>query len=236
MILPAEGWALILSYLSYNDLIETSAVCKCFYHLPRKNSGFVKKAIDSRAVFSSVNPYGQYRDACLLFAEQISYGLRKKINENLFLQSKDVILNNLLFDILPFWVWKHLWYCSRSYYCSSMCLSCTRVCIDYGSASDYINNKLDVPIELFPRLLREGIVLMNKIYFFVHFHGVLGIKRINNFGMLYYESVSSPFFFYKTNLEILRRIVYNFVEKKILPLLISNGFSAYRNKTVCGLR
>lgn len=44
-----------------------------------KNTGFVKKLIDSRALFSGVNPYERYKEACLSFAEQISYGLRKEI-------------------------------------------------------------------------------------------------------------------------------------------------------------
>ena len=48
---------------------------------------------------SGVNPYQQYRAACLPFAEQISYGLRKIFDEDLFLRAKDVILNNLLFAI-----------------------------------------------------------------------------------------------------------------------------------------
>ena len=74
-----------------------------FLSLVKKNSGFVKKLTDLRALFSGVNPYEQYRDACMLFAEQISRGLRKGFDdEDLFLEAKDVILNNLLFDILPF--------------------------------------------------------------------------------------------------------------------------------------
>ena len=77
MILPLEVWALILPYLSYNDLIKASAVCKCFYDLTRKNSGFIKKLTNSRALFSGVNLYEQYKDVCLPFAPQIHFGLKK---------------------------------------------------------------------------------------------------------------------------------------------------------------
>ena len=144
------------------------------------------------------------------------------------MRAKDAILNNLLFDILPFLV-----------YCSSMCLYCTRVCINYKGISDCVNNNLYVPIELFPQPVGEGIMLKDKIYFFVHFHCTISGKRKqieNNFGTLYYESMCSPFLMYKTYFEILCRIVYNFVDKKILPLFINNGFSACRNETVCDLR
>ena len=169
------------------------------------------------------------------FAHQISYGLKKGFDdEDLFLQAKEVILNNLLFDILLFWVWNHLWYFSRNYYCSSIFLSCPRVC-----STDYVNDKLYVSIALFPQLVQEDIVLMEKVYFFVHFHGAFNVKRkqiVNNFGVLYYESISSPFLLYKTYLEILCMIVYNFVEKKILPLFINNGFSACSGRTACDRR
>ena len=97
-------------------------------------------------------------------------------------------------------------------------MSCPRVC-----STDYVNDKLYVPIALFPQLVQEDIVLTEKVYFFVHFHGAFNVKRkqiVNNFGVLYYESISSPFLLYKTYLEILCTIVYNFVEKKILPLFI----------------
>ena len=76
MILPLEVWALILPYLSYNDLIKASAVCKCLYDLSRENSGFIKKLTDSRALFSGVNLYEQYKDVCLPFAPQINFGLK----------------------------------------------------------------------------------------------------------------------------------------------------------------
>ena len=120
-----------------------------------------------------------------------------------------------------------------------MCLYCNRVCINHRGVSDLINNKLYVPTEPFPQLVREGIVLMDKISFFVHFHSTFSMKRkqnINNFGVLYYESISSLFLLYKTYLEILCRIVYNFVDKKVLPLFINDGFSVCRNITVCDQR
>ena len=89
--------------MSNSNLIKASAVCKCFYHLSRKNSEFAKKLTDSRALFSGANTYEQYREVCLSLAEQISHGLKKNFDdEDLFLRAKDVIFNNLLFDILPF--------------------------------------------------------------------------------------------------------------------------------------
>ena len=52
MNIPIEVWALILSYLESNDLIEVSCVCKDFYRLPRINI-YVKKLNESRQIFGN---------------------------------------------------------------------------------------------------------------------------------------------------------------------------------------
>ena len=90
----------------------------------------------------------------------------------------------------------------------------------------------------FPQPIRESIVLMDKVYFFVHYHGAFGRGNIrsshaNNFGVLYYECTNSPFILYKTYLEFMCRIVYNIVDKKVLSLLVSNSESKCRLFTVC---
>ena len=74
-------------------------------------------------------------------------------------------------------------------------------------------DKLYVPIALFPQPVQECIVVIDKIYFFVHFHSTFNVKRkpiVNNFDVLYYESISNPFLMCKTYFKTLCRIVYNF--------------------------
>ena len=64
---------------------------------------------------------------------------------------------------------------------------------------------------------------MDKVYFFIHCHGVFA-NNINysdqsqNFRVLYYECINSQLILYKTNLELLYRITYNHVNKKILAV------------------
>ena len=48
MDLPFEVLVIIFSYLTPNDIMEASAVCKLFYHVSRKNKLFVKKLDDSK--------------------------------------------------------------------------------------------------------------------------------------------------------------------------------------------
>ena len=82
---------------------------------------------------------------------------------------------------------------------------------------------------------------MEKIYFFVHYHGALARednreRHANNFGFLFHECISSPFLLYKTHLELTCRIVFTVVDKEILPLFLSELRSSYRSLTVCNYR
>ena len=54
-----------------------------------------------------------------------------------------------------------------------------------------------------------------------------------NFGTLFYEVINSPFLLWKSYLDILARIVFNFCEKYILPVLLSDWNDDCRNYTAC---
>ena len=188
-----EVWSLIFSFLSYNDLIGASAVCKCFYYLSQNNDGFVKKLSHLRALLCW--------DACLSFAGQLSHGPSDSFEEEVFLEAKEIIMTGLVFGISQFRVCNQLFFCSRSHYCSDIWLFCTRVNISYHGVSGYINKKLFVPITYIPQSIRVGIVLMEKVYFFVHYHGGFAkgnihASYVSNFGVLYYECINSPFILY----------------------------------------
>lgn len=107
-------------------------------------------------------------------------------------------MTGLVFGISQFRVCNQLFFCSRSHYCSDIWLFCTRVNISHHGVSDYINKKLFVPITYIPQSIRVGIVLMEKVYFFVHYHGGFAkgnihASYVSNFGVLYYECINSPF-------------------------------------------
>ena len=54
-----------------------------------------------------------------------------------------------------------------------------------------------------------------------------------SFGTLFYEVINSPFLLWKSYLDILARTVFNFCEKYILPVLLSDCNDDCRNYTVC---
>lgn len=80
--------------LTYNDLLEISAVWRTFYYLCRQNMRFVENLLHSRALISGVNIFYQYKNIWLLFAEQLFYLLNVYFEDVLF-TSKNLLLLNL---------------------------------------------------------------------------------------------------------------------------------------------
>ena len=196
MDLLIEVWVIMFSYLTPNDIIEASAVCKVFYHVSRKNKLFVKKLHDSRKLYNDDRwIFSYYSDVFVSFSNQLFVYLKEYVNEdNLFL-AKDVLMDMLYYSVLPFHVWNHLFLCERSQYMANMCRYCTKFYIKNKKISDHINDKLFVEINQFPIRLSSGVVVARRINLFVH----ANIAAINdlfglNFGSLYCESISSPFF------------------------------------------
>ena len=151
--------------LTYNDLLEISAVSRTFYYLCRQNMRFAENLSHSRALFSGVNIFYQYKNRWFLFAEQLFYLLNDYFEEHVLFTLKNLLRLNLFSKFFLFVFSNHLFCCSRSYYCS---------------------------YQFFPSSIREGIVLMYKV-FFVHSYSAFAKEKIysdhcNNFGVLYYNA------------------------------------------------
>ena len=104
---------------------------------------------------------------------------------------KKFITTELIFKILPFCVFNHLFCCSRT---------------------------ITVPIN-FSRRQLENVSCWCTKFFFVHSYSAFAKEKIysdrcNNFGVLHYECISNPFILYKTNLELLCRIASQFTKWK----------------------
>ena len=95
---------------------------------------------------------------------------------------------------------------------------------------DFLNEKLMFNYGLLPSALVENFdFLENGVQFFVHYHGIIYKGRnknfhnnYDNFGVIYYESVNSPFMLYKIYLEILCRVIFNSLLKNVLPLILAD--------------
>ena len=106
MDLPPDVLVIILSYLTPNDVIESSAVCKLFYRLSR-----TKKLYNNRKSI-----YFYYENVFLTFSNQLFQCL-KDISEDNLLLAKDVIMGGSYYSPLAFR--------ERSHYTIIMCKYCT---------------------------------------------------------------------------------------------------------------
>ena len=122
----ADVWCSIFSYLTHRDVIEVSACWKVFHCLPKWNKRFVEKLFHSRSLFSGATMFDHYKDVCFSFVAQLSHALNDYFDEDTFFDQKNCIMDKLIFNMLPFRVFNHLFSCSRSCYCSDVCFFCTR--------------------------------------------------------------------------------------------------------------
>ena len=124
ILLPPGVWLIVFSFWSYNDLIEASAVCKLFYELSRKSSGYVEKLLPSRQhLINSRIMFTGYGDVRLSLCCQFFHYLMQYVREeDFFFDAKNIIMGRLIYSILPFSVWNQMFYCMRSEYCLGMCL------------------------------------------------------------------------------------------------------------------
>ena len=117
MDLPPDVLVIILLYLTPNDVIESSAVCKLFYRLSRTNKLFVKKLSDSKKLYNNRKSiYCYYENVFLTFSNQLFQCL-KDISEDNLLLAKDVIMGGSYYSALAFR--------ERSHYTIIMCKYCT---------------------------------------------------------------------------------------------------------------
>ena len=192
-----------------NDVIEVSVVCKDFYRGTRKNKFFTKKLSDIRRlnrIERIVSEY--YYDWILCLSDQLSTNLKEYVSEENLLKVKKNLLSKFYHQILPFCVWNHIVLCDRSQFSVDISRSCTRLYVPNKKISDYINNNFFVEIDHFPVQISHEIIAEKKKYLFAHTNLISsrGDPFGLNFGGFYYESVTSPFLFWKTYLDILSRI------------------------------
>ena len=106
-----ELWALITSNI---DLLDVSMRSKMFYVLVHKNNRYRLRLDHSKQILSSKNVFDKYLDAWISFNYQLSSKL--DLTEDLIFAVKDKILNDIIFETLPFRVYDHLFFCDRYFY------------------------------------------------------------------------------------------------------------------------
>ena len=238
MDLPIEVWTIVLSYLHLNDLIEMSATCKFFYYLSRENKLFIKKMNESNRLFNDKGKFfDHYYDMCFSFSSLLTVCLREHVCMKNLIEAKSIVLDKLFHAILPFRVWKHLFLCVRSHNEKDMCAFRTKIYINNKKISQHINKKLFVEIDKYiPMELQFGVAAAKDINLFVHTNVCdkkHAFDRYTNFGIVFYESMNSPFIIWKLYLDILCRVVFNLRDKSVLHVILSGATGDCRRYTAC---
>ena len=137
------------------------------------------------------------------------------------------IMKSLQCSILSFHVLNYMFLFVGSNYSPAM--YCTRLYINNKKILDHVNKKLFLQVDL-----SNGIAVSKKIYLFAHSNidamsNVYGL----NFGVLYYESIESPFMVWKLYLDVFCRVVFNVSYKLIYNFTVLGSDSNCREFAVC---
>ena len=224
-------------------MTDTSAVCRFFNQLSRKNKLLLKKLRNLRKLVKNYREiFICYDDVFVSFSSQLSASLKEHINEENLLKVRGVIMDKVYFSVLPFHIWYHL-FCVKGLNISMICVNTVQSCIFNIQISDHVNEKLFASIYQLPVQLRKGMVITEKVYLFAHTNVFIKNHLFrSNFGSLYYESISSPFLLWKSYLDILCRAIFNVSYKFVLPILVSGvdlncrKFTAYTSRNCSGLK
>ena len=137
-------------------------------------------------LFHVLTFFDRYSDKCLSFSSQLSHRLRKYFDEDLMFVVRKKIMVDLIFEILSFRIFHHLFYCNRGFYVYNKYVFGTRFHVRERNLSDFLNHKFTFLKSYFPG------DFVRDIYLDKNFENNYG-----SFGVLYYEEVDRPFILYK---------------------------------------
>ena len=137
------------------------------------------------------------------------------------------IMKSLQCSILSFHVLNYMFLFVGSNYSPAM--YCTRLYINNKKILDHVNKKLFLQVDL-----SNGIAVSKKIYLFAH-SNIDAMSNVHglNFGVLYYESIESPFMVWKLYLDVFCRVVFNVSYKHIYNFTVLGSDSNCREFAVC---
>ena len=137
----------------------------------------------------------------------------------------------MFYAILPFRMWLYLWFCSRFQEDLHIYKFCSMLRIQNVKINNYIRKNFFIKTCLFPMLLRHSILYAPDNRLFVSIRSGRDRQRPyceHNFGLLFYEEISSPFLLFKFYLDILGRIIFNVCDKHLLPIMLNNQYLSAR--------
>ena len=157
------------------------------------------------------------------FPDRLQHRLENYLGEDLRLICRKKLLSGVIFDVLTFRIYNHLFNCDIGFYINNRC----NLCAKFFSRDTKISAFLDKSVRFDRSLLPVDFhaeFLGDKILFSVHYLSVVSKHYDDSycdFEGVYFEKIDSCFLLYKKYLEILCCVVFNSLLKEILPLVLS---------------
>ena len=232
---------MVFKYVKYFNLIEASAVSTEWYFIA-KTSIFTAKLKETNQFFLDKDwLLNIYKKHFIRFRDNVYWDILNVLqHEKVFIVESE-IFGRMLYSVLPFCDWCHFWCCCRSQYNPDICQFCTKLQIKDKIIVKYIKKKLVLAAKKrFPIFLRSTVTFNSEIPLFVHVQCGPDRQRSyskNNYGVLYYEFINSPFMLFKNYLDILGKIILNQCDKYLLPALCKGeNEQICRRHTACSVK
>ena len=122
---------------------------------------------------------------------------------------------------MPLKTYCHLFHCCRGFNSVNKCFYCSRSCVQNKNIARYLDKKFT-----FKRSFFKDFVLESGGYYFIvvlyfHYEGshffLNNVESYQNFGVIFYKHVSSSFHLPQFYLGIFSRVLFDNLNKKILP-------------------
>ena len=233
---PIEVWSFVFKYLRYIDLIEASTVCTEWGMIIQKGK-FLSKLKETHDIFTDREwLMKSYRKNFDRFGNDMYWEILNYLSHEKIRVLNREIYCRMFYSVLPFRVWNHWWSCCRSQFDKSICQFCTKLQIKDKKVTKAITKKLKLDARnFFPPELYYGVVSNGLVSLFVHVEFGPDRQRPyseNNYGVLHYEEINSPFMVFKAYLDILGKIILNQCDKYLLSALFANeNFGQCRRST-----
>ena len=174
-------------------MIEASAVCKKWRnviwskHFCLKIGEVNKLFLDKHWLLKTYEMHFQR------FKDDVYWNCICILPDRRLAQSEIEFFQRIFYAILPFRMWSHLWFCSRSQEDRHICQFCTMLRIQRVKINNYIRKNFCIKTRLFPMFLRHSILHVPDIRLFVSIRSGRDKQRPyceHSFGVLFSEEIS----------------------------------------------
>ena len=73
-------------------------------------------------------------------------------------------MSDIILETISFRVYNHMFNCNRSFYVHNKCTFCTKFHVRERGLSDFLNQKLVLLPDFFPKAITKDIVLENAVF------------------------------------------------------------------------